>query len=90
MGLFIYIEQIFWVHVCIALGGGQTRVTQQFLDRSKIPASLQHVRRKGVTEGVGAGFCAYRSTDEAASHDSSDRPVCKWLPTRPCEDWILS
>ena len=52
MGLFVYIEQIFWIHVRVALGRREARVAEQLLNGPQVPSSLQKVRGEGVAQSV--------------------------------------
>jgi len=88
MRLFVYIEQIFRIHVRIPLSCRETRVAQKLLDRPKVPATLQQMSREGVTKGVGAGLCPYRSPLETPCDDPPDRSVRKRLPLDPGKDRI--
>ena len=90
MRLFVYIEQIFRIHVRVALCRGQAGVPQEFLNRPKVSAPLQQVSREGVTKGVGAGLCAYRSPDKAPCDDPSHGSVREGLASDTLEHRIPS
>lgn len=79
MGLFVYIEQILWIDVSVALRGGKTGVTQEFLDRPEVATPLQEVRGEGVAEGVCTGLRSDRSPDQTPGDDSSHGSVRKSL-----------
>ena len=55
MGIAIGGGEPLTAHMGVALGGGHVGVAEQLLDRSKISAPIEEMRRERVPEGVGMG-----------------------------------
>ena len=85
MRLFVYIEQIFGVHMRVPLCCRQTGVTQQLLNRSQVSAALKEVGGKRVPQRVGARFRANVRSAQAASDDPTHRSVRQCLAVRAWE-----
>ena len=90
MSLFVYIKQILWIYVSVALGGREARVTQKLLDRAEIASALQEMSGKRVPKRVCAGFCSYRSTNKSPGHDAPDGSVRKGPSIDASEDRIAA
>ena len=56
------LTQMLCVEVGVYLGGEDTLVAEQLLYLTDACATLQQMRRKGVTEGVGANLLCYACT----------------------------
>ena len=85
MGLFVYFEQILWIHVRIPLRRRQARVAQELLDGTQIASPLEQMSREGMAQSVRAGLRTNVGTGEAPGDDPSDRSVGKRFPSRPFE-----
>ena len=52
MSLIVDLQNVLHRKLRVALGRGQALVAEQFLDSSQVGAFFQHVRAKGVAQGV--------------------------------------
>ena len=57
-------------HVGVDLGGAETRVAEQFLNRAQVSAPVQKMGRGGVAEGVRTGGADLRTVQELLGHAS--------------------
>ena len=68
----IHVQQLRRVDVRVALRGAQARMAEQLLDRPKVGAALQQVRRKGVAQRMRADARARAERGHVASHQPID------------------
>jgi hypothetical protein len=74
MGIAIGGGEPLTAHMGVALGGGHVGVAEQLLDRSKISAPIEEMRRERVPEGVGMGR-RRRTPIEDAAHIARSEPA---------------
>ena len=96
MRLFVFASEVLQADVRVFLCGGETRVSQQFLDAAEISAPFQKMRGKTVTERVRrypapGGQCQTKTRDQSLyvarvqpfpvdAHENRLIPVC--FPSR--------
>ena len=75
MGLFIYIEQIFWIHVRVPLGSREAGMTEQLLNRAKVASPLEQMSGEGVPERMSARLGLHIRAEQPTMDNSPDCTV---------------
>lgn len=71
-------------HVCVQLGGAETRVAEQFLHGAKVCPAVEQMRCRGVPERVRAGRSGSRQVAEQSGNELVNRARVDALA--PCTD----
>ena len=74
VGLAIDLEQLRGVHVRVALRGAEARVTEKFLNRAQVGATLQQMCGERVPQGVRADASTCTACSDIAPHEAIDAP----------------
>ena len=81
MGGGVHLQELLDGKMGVTLGGRKAGVTKELLDRAKVGATVEHVRRAGVTEGVRMKVGAPRPEEAMCLNHAMQGTAVEALPS---------